>query len=393
MAFSLSLFQLYQGFPNRLLLLCSLLLAVAGIQAQNCVNRITEVSGTQFFQCSDVTVTSDGDVLSFYSCTNGPYHLSSGSQAFGSYTFTFSHTIAGVVLDFDTFNYDNLNGPPSSHEVVTLEIDGVPFAFPNAGSPSLCGGTQAVVNAMGGLQAPVCPVGQFIWASCEDISIQTPINTITVRADLVDGWSAGGVNFAIYFCCQPCTVQAGLIPSSPLSLCVDKIATVPPAGPNILPPGTLLQYILFSDLNDTIGSIISISNTPNFSFNPAVMQEGVTYYIAAIAGIELNGNVDLADRCLDISNNAVPVTWMPKPTVVFSISNPDACKGDCVNVLVEFTGEPPFSLIYTTPFAGQVTKTFIELVGLIQLCIPMNAPPGSLNIQAIKLTDQNCVCE
>ncbi|MFN0215810.1 MAG: hypothetical protein ACKVT2_16245 [Saprospiraceae bacterium] len=121
-----------------------------------------------------------------------------------------------------------------------------------------------------------------------------------------------------------------------------------------------MQYILFSDPGDTLGSIVSISNTPSFFFDPSVMQEGVTYYIAAIAGQEINGDVDLSDRCLDVSNAAVPVTWRPKPSVSFSIDNPDVCNGDCVNVLLEFTGDPPFSLTYATPFTGQTIKTFIE---------------------------------
>ena len=369
------------------------MLLITNLAHGQCTNRITAQSGTQQFSCSDVTVTSDGDVFYFYSCTNGPYHLGSGGLAFASYTFTFSHPVAGVILDFDTFNYNNINGPPGSHEVVTIEINGAPIAFPDAGLPSSCSSTQAVVNPSGGLQAPVCPVGDINWASCEDISIQTPISTITVTANILNGPGAGGVNFAIYFCCEPCVARAGLIPSSPFSLCQDAIATVPPAAPNVLPPGTLLQYILFSDLSDTLGSILSISNTPGFSFDPATMQTGVTYYIAAIAGKDLNGQVDLNDRCLDISDNAIQVTWWPKPTVVFSIDNPDVCKGDCIDFRIEFTGKPLFTLTYNNPFTGQITKTFLSHVGIIQLCIPLNAPAGSLNIESIKLTDEYCVCE
>lgn len=367
------------------------LILLANLAHGQCANRIIAQSGTQEFGCSDVTVTSDGDVLYFFSC-NGPYHLGSGALAFASYTFTFSHPVTGVILDFDTFNYNNIFGPPGSHEVVTLEIDGAPFAFSDAGMPSLCTGDQAVVNASGGLQAPVCPVGINIWAACEDIFIQTPINTITVKADILNGGGSGGVNFSIYFCCPPCDVKVGSIPSSPLDLCLGEIAMVAPAAPNVLPAGTILEYILFSDPSDTLGSILLFSNTPSFAFDPNVLQEGVQYYIAAIAGNELNGHVDLNNRCLDISNNAIPVIWWPKPTVVFSTETPDVCKGDCFDVYVEFTGTPLFTLVYST-YTGSATASFLEHTGMIKMCLPSIMPSGGLDIQAIQLTDKYCTCE
>ncbi|HLP93092.1 MAG TPA: hypothetical protein VK168_03605 [Saprospiraceae bacterium] len=384
-------------FPRDLLSLISLLsglfLTSEGLKAQNCENRITIESGTQQFSCTDVTVTSDGDVSFVTSCTNnGPYHIGGGAS--GSFTFTFSHPVAGVTLDFDTFDYDHTNGSPAGVEEVTLEINGAFYPLSNAGLPTPCYNTQVILSPSGGLQSPPCPVGSFTRSGCEDLHIQTSISTLTITNNLDNGTGiAGGVNMAIYFCCQPCTAQAGLIPSPPLNLCPDAIATVPPAAPNVLPQGTMLQYILFSDPSDTLGSIVMISNTPEFSFDPSVMQEGITYYIAAIAGNELNGNVDLSDRCLDISNEAVPVIWNPRPTVSFSVNDPDVCRGKCVDVLLEFTGAPPFTLTYTTPFMGPTTKNFIEHTGIVQICIPLNAVAGSLDIQAIKLSDMNCVCE
>ncbi len=369
--------------------LLGILMISAGVQAQNCLNRITVESGEQHFSCTDVTVTSDGPVIYFTFCNIGPYWIGHAGWGFpSSFTFTFSKPVAGVTLDFHGFDYHD-PPPPPQYEVVTLDINGAPFPFPNAGVPIDCPWMPlAVVNASGGLQGDPA----FGGGGSKNINISTPISTITVTNTAYNG-NVGGVTFSIYFCCVPCVTKAGLIPSAPLNLCPDGIATVPPAGPNVLPPGTILQYILFSDPGDTLGSIISISNTPSFSFNPAVMQEGVTYYIAAIAGEELNGNVDLSDRCLDVSNEAVPVTWWPKPAVFFSTDTPDVCKGNCVDITAAFSGEPPFTLVYTSPYTGLQTKTFGTSFGIIQLCIPLTAPASSLSIEAIKLTDKFCICE
>jgi hypothetical protein len=62
----------------------------------------------------------------------------------------------------------------------------------------------------------------------------------------------------------------------------------------------ILRYIIFTNLADTTGSIIATSTTPTFPFNPAIMQTGVIYYLAALAGNGVNGNVDISDPCLDV---------------------------------------------------------------------------------------------
>ncbi|MFN0215811.1 MAG: hypothetical protein ACKVT2_16250 [Saprospiraceae bacterium] len=94
-------------------------------------------------------MTSDGDVLFFNSCfDNAPYHI--GNAYSGSFTFTFSNPVAGVSLDFDTFDFDNVDDPPAGVEVVTLEINGAPYPLTDAGLPSLCNSTQTVLTPSGG---------------------------------------------------------------------------------------------------------------------------------------------------------------------------------------------------------------------------------------------------
>ncbi len=385
MAHTLSFPQPKLLFLKPVFLLCVLMIT-GGAQAQICQNKITVESGLEQFDCADVTVSTEGYTIT---SSTGPCPGESPYFAFeSSWIFTFSQPVGGVTFNFSSFDFQlDPNGPPI-YEVVTLEINGAPFPFPNAGSPNSCVpfSVPLIVDGSGGLRS-----NGFGNGGCVNLNIITSISTIKVTNTYYNG-NALGISFDIAFCCPPCVVKAGLIPSAPLNLCPEAIATVPPATPNVLPPGTMLQYILFSDPGDTLGSIVSISNTPNFSFDPAVMQEGVTYYIAAIAGNEINGNVDLSDRCLDISNQAVPVTWRPKPSVFFS-SDADVCKGNCVDIKVELSGEPPFTLTYDNTYTGIQTKIYTDHFGILKFCIPPNAPDDKFHIQAIKLTDKFCICE
>ena len=196
-----------------------------------------------------------------------------------------------------------------------------------------------------------------------------------------------------YPCIPACTTDAGTLPQSgPFDICTNGTLTFSPATGTVLDANDLLRYILFSNPADTAGSIVAISSTPTFTFNSATMQTGVTYYIAAMAGNGVNGNVDLNDPCLDFSN-ALQVIWRPLPTVTFSVANPNVCAGACTTVTATFTGTAPFTLTYTTPASASVTQTFSGNTGTFQVCTPVGAPPGSLVVQATRVVDALCTCQ
>ncbi len=202
-----------------------------------------------------------------------------------------------------------------------------------------------------------------------------------------------GVFFDRFLGCTMCTTDAGNISASLLNLCPNDIATLPDATQTNLDNNDVLQYILFSDLNDTLGSILGTSVTPNFFFNPATMQLGASYYIAAIAGDNLGGNVDLNDVCLDISN-AIEIIWNPFPSVTFSVANPNVCAGACTDVTATFTGTPPFTLYYTTSGNNDPTiLLFTGFTGVFQVCVDADALPGSFTLQSTDLVDAYCGCE
>jgi hypothetical protein len=193
-----------------------------------------------------------------------------------------------------------------------------------------------------------------------------------------------------------CLTFAGTVTPNVIKLCFNQNVAVPYNNNANLENGDALQYILFSNPADTLGSIILQSNSPIFAFNPATMQTGVTYYLATIAGNKVNNAVDLNDPCLDISNTAAQVIWQPQPTVGFAATNPDLCAGACLNLDVTLTGSAVFylsgNLLSGGNVVGTFSKTFVTNSGTLEICAPNGVAPGNLQVQATSLVDAYCSC-
>lgn len=176
------------------------------------------------------------------------------------------------------------------------------------------------------------------------------------------------------------------------NLCgTSSTVTVPFTGGQILDADDILRYILFEDLSDPAGSILAQSAAAVIGFDENTMVIGQTYYLGSIAGNNLNGLVALDDPCLDLSDDFAQVTWLGLPTVSFSIAQNDICAGECQDVAVTFTGSVPFNLTYNSPL-GQQTQIFGTNSGVVSICPPAGFL-GLLTVEAISLTDANCICE
>ena len=189
-----------------------------------------------------------------------------------------------------------------------------------------------------------------------------------------------------------CTTFAGTVNNQTFNVCIPGSVIVPYNNNATLDADDILRYILFADPADTLGSIIVQSSSATIAFNPATMQTGVTYYLATIAGDNLNGSVDLDDPCLDISDEAAQVTWRPQAAVVFNVGNPNICVGKCTTVTATFTGTPPFTLTYTV-FGNTVTETFNSNSGSFEVCVPAGAVQGGIILSAVGLEDAWCACQ
>jgi hypothetical protein len=278
------------------------------------------------------------------------------------------------------------------------DINGLPFLIQvdvnNPGQSTVVGPFFTQFAAEGGTWNGVS--GVFNIDINTDISFYNPATGInSVICDMPPNLIIVGLSFPPpglpeYDCI--CTTNAGVLPAAgPFNICTNSTLDFPAATQTNLDPDDVLRYVLFTDLADTAGSIVATNSVPSFVFDSVTMQTGVTYYIAAVAGDELNGNVDLDDPCLDFSN-ALQVVWRPLPSVAFSLAgSPDVCAGGCRTVTATFTGTPPFILAYTTP-EGSFTQTVTGNTGSFQVCVPTGTPPGALVVQATSLTDAWCTC-
>jgi hypothetical protein len=189
-----------------------------------------------------------------------------------------------------------------------------------------------------------------------------------------------------------CPSDAGTIANVAPNICTQSSVSIPFPNGTHLDPDDALQFILFTNPNAPLTTIVATSDLPNFVYNASTMQTGVQYCIAAIVGDSLpNGQVDLNDPCLDISNMSC-FNWRPQPTVSFSASNTMLCQGTCQTIEVQLTGSPPFSLNYTTPF-GSFVQSFAGTTGMIEVCAPLGASLGLVQLVATALGDFYCVCD
>ncbi len=354
-----------------------------------CDKQLTAFGGTVTYDCVNVTVSTEGSVTNGSVCNGiGPYRMEIGS----SITFTFSNPIDGFMLSADAI--DNLDLFGFGHEEISVTINGAHYPLPNAGSPSNCQALNAMLTADGNLTSETCP-GNSCTAATEGIFISESISSISIHTYYVIQdipISGGWLYVSCAFCCGDCWVDAGKLSGTSIIKCPYEPATVSPATQTNLPANTILQYTLFSNPLDPIGSILAVSNSPIFSFDPATMQSGITYYIAAAAGANLSGMIDFGNPCIDFSN-AIEVQWRFLPSVAFSAMEPDICRGNCTEVNIIFTGEPPFTLTYNSSLTGTVTSNFQDFNNIITICSPPNEPPGPKPLTATLLSDQFCTCE
>ena len=264
----------------------------------------------------------------------------------------------------------------------------------NPGNSTILG----TINYSGSYFSGACNIGNTVYmADPKTVFQYDPANgNLSAICDfsntplLILGISSTPSGFQNYPC--TCTTDAGSITVQGLTnYCTNETVNITHNNDEVLDNNDILRYVLFSNPNDTAGSIIASSSTPNFTFAPP-MQTGVTYYVATVAGNNNGGNVNLSDPCLDFSN-ANAIVWRPLPSVSFAAANPNVCAGGCTTITATFTGTPPFVLTYTSPASGTITLNFPALMGTFEICTSAGTQHGTLTVQATALTDAWCTCQ
>lgn len=258
--------------------------------------------------------------------------------------------------------------------------------------PSACGAPSASIvsgpftGIYSGVLDPSCDGTEVFEVDYDDLTA-TSICNISPN-DLVYGLGSVPPGYPPPPSACACTTDAGEITTANQTLCANEDLNFINEN-TALQPGDLLQFILSTNPANLTGSIIATSNTPDFSFT-APLQTGVTYYVTAIAGNGVGGDVDLNDPCLDLSNS-IQVVWSALPAVSFSLAPNQVCAGICQNIQVSLTGAQPFSLVFETSAGATQSQTFTTTSGVIQVC-PPSGFTGDFTISATSLSDANCVC-
>ncbi|MBC7774549.1 MAG: gliding motility-associated C-terminal domain-containing protein [Phycisphaerae bacterium] len=163
---------------------------------------------------------------------------------------------------------------------------------------------------------------------------------------ITDSWSCGSFTYSDSVSCA-CTTDVGIMDPTPLTLCYGQTVSTSVSSGSFLDTGDTLVYFLVSQANlPPNWTIVEVSSTPMFAFNPATMMTSTTYFIVAVAGNigGVNG-VDLTDPCLAVAPGPT-VMWRPEVTAVLS-GMPVVCPGSSASIDVQFTGDGPFDFTYT----------------------------------------------
>ncbi len=136
-----------------------------------------------------------------------------------------------------------------------------------------------------------------------------------------------------------CQTDAGSMASlSPVNLCENECSdAVSHNGDESLDADDMMQFVLHN--GNYPPTIYARNTTPEFCYgdittNPSF---GTTYYISAICGNVLDGNVDTDDPCFSICPGT-PVIWFENPMAFVSADNINVC-----GLNVELEATPPTS--------------------------------------------------
>ncbi len=163
---------------------------------------------------------------------------------------------------------------------------------------------------------------------------------------ITDSWNCGSFARVDSVTCA-CTTESGVMDPTPVTLCYGQTVSTSAASGVNLEPGDALVYFLVSQATlPPNWTIVDVSATPTFAFNPATMMTSTPYFIVAVAGNMGGANgIDLSDPCLSITPGPT-VIWRPEVTAALS-GAPVVCPGNQASIEVQFAGDGPFNFSYT----------------------------------------------
>ncbi|NEN21995.1 hypothetical protein G3O08_00565 [Cryomorpha ignava] len=167
------------------------------------------------------------------------------------------------------------------------------------------------------------------------------------------GYCGGDTLTGTLFC--PILTNAGLMDPDTMRLCGNELVEALPTLGSVLDGNDTLLYAFHDGSANALGTVYDWNNSPEFLFS-AVLDFNETYFISAVAGNELDGEVDLNDPLLSVSAGT-PVEFYALPYGEISGSF-NACPYDTVFIPVDLGGAMPQEITYSV--AGQIYSVFAD---------------------------------
>ena len=182
-----------------------------------------------------------------------------------------------------------------------------------------------------------------------------------------------------------CKSDAGDLDVTPQIVCGNDSTWLVETRSSFVGPGDVQQYILCDDVvNAVVIGEHARNATGYFNINSAPgLVTGQQYYAIRVVGDDDgNGDVNMADLCLSISQK-VPVIFRPLPTATFSAPT-EACANDSIILTFDADlGTPYFDIIYTSP-SGNKNVRVDDTLGVF---VDMQAAGGIYNYDLIEIKD------
>lgn len=169
-----------------------------------------------------------------------------------------------------------------------------------------------------------------------------------------------------------CKSDAGDLDVTPQIVCGNDSTWLIETRSSFVGPGDVQQYILCDDVvNGIVIGEHARNATGYFNINSAPgLVTGQQYYAIRVVGDDDgNGDVNIADLCLSISQK-VPVIFRPLPTATF-VAPAEVCANDSIVLTFDSDlGTPYFDIIYTSPSGNQNVRVndtlgvFIDIQGV-----------------------------
>lgn len=263
--------------------------------------------------------------------------LASGTD--GAYAVSLIET-NGICTDTDTVEIQFLSTPQISN--VQWECTGSDAEFIVSFDVSLGDTAHYEVQGLQGV------LSDFHFTSFP-LPSDTPVELIFHD----NGFCGGDTLTGTKFC--PILTYAGVMAADTLRFCGSDFVETPAATGSILDGNDTLLYAFHDGSADVLGTVFDWNNSPEFAFSES-LDYNETYFISAVAGNEINGQIDLNDPLLSVSTGT-PVEFYALPFGEIS-GNWDVCPYDTVLIPVNLEGAMPQELTYSV--SGESYSVFAD---------------------------------